>query len=91
MYNVYIDALSHILGRSHAGCFINDVCMNHFVYADDTVILAPSAHGLQELLLMCENYAKEHNIIFNVKKTKCMCVKPKLLQDICVPSIVLNG
>ena len=56
LYNVYIDALSHILGRSHAGCFINDVCMNHFVYADDTVILAPSAHGLQELLLMCENY-----------------------------------
>ena len=40
---------------------------------------------------MCENYASAHNITFNVKKTKCMCVKPKSLQDMCVPPIVLNG
>jgi len=90
LYNVYIDELSCILGKSHAGCYLNDVCMNHFVYADDTVILAPSAQGLQDLLHLCENYASVHNIIFNVKKTRCMCVKPKALKDMCVPNIKLN-
>ena len=91
LYNIYIDDLSHILGNTHAGCYINGVCVNHLVYADDTVILAPSAQGLQDLLTICQSYAKSHNIIFNVRKTKCMCVKPKFLADLCVPAVLING
>ncbi len=91
LYNVYIDGLSHMLCKTHAGCYINGTCVNHFVYADDTVILAPSAQGLQDLLHVCEAYADAHNILFNVKKTKCMCVKTKFLKDIVIPPLRLDG
>ena len=48
--------------------------VNHFSYADDMAILSPSAPGLQKLLNICANYAIEHGIIYNVKKTQCMVV-----------------
>ena len=32
------------------GCCSGDTIVNHLVYADDTVLLAPSAKGLQRLL-----------------------------------------
>ena len=42
----------------------------------DAVLLSPSAYGLQQLLLKCDEYSKDHNISFNVDKTVCMCIKP---------------
>ena len=39
-------------------------------------IIAPSASALQTLLNQCEDYASCHDIIYNVKKTVCMCVRP---------------
>ena len=41
--------------------------MFHIVYADDTVIMAPSPDALQELLNICDKFAIEHDIIYNVK------------------------
>ena len=35
------------------------------MYADDLVLLSPSATGLRELLRTCEKYSKEHAIIYN--------------------------
>ncbi len=91
MYNVYIDDLSKQLADSNVGCYINDVCTNHFIYADDTVIVAPSPLALQELLDICESYARQHSIVFNVKKTKLMCIKPKAYSDLIVPTFRLDN
>ena len=47
---------------------------HHFVgafgYADDLILLSPSLTGLMNMIKICENYACEHDIIFNGKKSK---------------------
>ena len=90
-FNVYMDNLSSLLNMCNAGCVINGTSFNHLMYADDTVLIAPSASGLQKLLQICETYAVECDIIFNVKKTKCIVVKPKLLKKLNMPTVYLNG
>ena len=42
------------------------------MYADDIVLLAPSAVGLQSLLNSCDNYGQDHDILFNPSKSKVM-------------------
>ena len=47
-------------------------------YSDDNWLLAPSRDALQEMLVTCEEYAEEHNLIFSTDpnptkcKTKCI-------------------
>ena len=91
LFNLYIDELSNKLNKANIGCYINSQPVNHLVYADDMVILAPSPRALQQLLNICNEYAIEYDISYNVKKTKCMCVRPKLFKDITVPQILLGG
>ena len=38
------------------------------MYADDLCCFPASAGGLQDLLDVCSNYAKLHDIVFNCKK-----------------------
>lgn len=91
LFNVYTDDLSHDLNKSGTGCMYNGELINHLMYADDAVLLAPSAFGLQKLLLICEHFATKCDIIFNLRKTVCMCIKPKHLKNMIAPSIFLNG
>ena len=91
LFNVFIDGLSNILNRSGIGCHINDVSVNHLQYADDSVILAPSPSGLQKLLNICESYAKDYDMIYNAKKTVCMCIKSKGSRSMTVPEVILDG
>ena len=39
LFNVYIDDLSKTLHSMPLGCYINNMCVNHLVYADDMVLL----------------------------------------------------
>ena len=41
-------------------------------YADDLTLLCPSLAGLKQMLNVCEDYAKEYNILFNASKSKLM-------------------
>lgn len=91
LFNVFIDDLSLQLNDLNVGCQLNAVSFNHIIYADDTVLLAPSPNALHELILKCEDFASSHELIFNQKKTKYMCFKPKSLQNIYVPRMFLNG
>ena len=45
MFAIYIDDLSLDLATCTSGCYIDDQCMNHVMYADDICLLAPSALG----------------------------------------------
>ena len=56
------------LSTSNVGCFIDGTCMNHFFYADDICLLAPSAISLQELINICATYGEEHDILYNPLK-----------------------
>ena len=65
--------------------------MNHVAYADDMAVLAPSAKALQELLVICENFSAERDIVYNVKKTNCMIFRPKNFKVSVSAQFVLNG
>ena len=48
------------------------------------MIYAASGVGLQDLLDVCSNYAKFHNIVFNCKKTVGMIFSSKICTRLCL-------
>ncbi|KAG7306786.1 hypothetical protein JYU34_008224 [Plutella xylostella] len=91
LFNLYMNALIEGLSSTHVGCHIGGVCLNNISYADDMVLLSASAGGVSELLGICEQYAHEHGLLYNVKKSECMVFQARgnYLHDI--PAIKLNG
>ena len=57
--------LSDALNKVPAGCCSACLIINHLMYADDLVVFAPSATGLQKLLDVCTDYGQNHDIIYN--------------------------
>ena len=49
-FNLYMDELSVKLSDVNIGCNVNGVCINHMFYANDSVLLAPSARALQKMV-----------------------------------------
>ena len=92
---MYGNDLYKLLRRKRSGCWINGEYngrvgysngeYNGVVgYSDDLLLLSPSLDALQESLITCEAYAKEHNLQFSTgaipskSKTKCIAfVKDK--------------
>ncbi len=90
LFNVYVDDLSVRLNSLNVGCYISNTCVNHLMYADDSVLIAPSISILQHMILECQEYAETCDILFNVKKTVYMCVKSRNIYMPKVPSLFLN-
>ena len=53
---VYMDDLSNKLNNVNAGCITGSSLINHLMYADDLVLMAPSSIGLSMLLSVCSEY-----------------------------------
>ena len=87
----YADELSRMLNNVKAGCFVRASLVNHLMYADDFVLLAPSAAGLSLLLSACSYYGIEFDMKFNSAKSNVMVFCCNLLKDIPVPNFMLNG
>jgi len=64
------------LSRAGAGCFMGSKFVGALVYADDIVLLAPSASVLRMMLVICDNCAKDYSISFNACKSKCLVILP---------------
>ena len=90
VYN-YADELSRMLNNVNAGCFVGASLVNHLMYADDLVLLAPSAAGLSLLLSACSYYGIEFDVKFNSAKSNLMVCCCNLFKDIPVPNFMLNG
>jgi len=60
------------------------------LFADDAVVFAFSAKGLQRLLDICSKFAVTHNIVFNVTKSQCVIINSKF-DLIRHPTFHLNG
>ena len=58
LFSVYIDDLFKLLRNSGLGCHIANVFFACFGYADDLLLLSASRSGLQELVKICEKFAK---------------------------------
>ena len=90
LFNIFMDDLSICLRKAMFGCYFNDECFNHLMYADDTVLLATSPFALQQLVNLCIGYFKSHHLVINVKKTKVMALLPFKLKDLYVPDIFVD-
>ena len=77
LFNVFMDGLSDKLKESGVGLHIGDEWYNNFMYADDVVLVSPSASGLQNLINICEQYARIHDVIYNATKTVVMNILPR--------------
>ena len=69
---------------------LGGVMLNNLSYADDMCLIAPSVKGLRKLVHICEEYAIEHDIIYNATKSKCMYFKSNNKLN-SIPPVILNG
>ena len=88
--NIYTDSLSDLLRGTKIGCHIGGGCVNHISFADDTVLLVPSAKALQILLNVCSVYAGDYDIKFNPLKTVCMVFRLKSFSNTNVENFKLG-
>ena len=74
LFSLFIDSILDVLESSGLGCFINNRCLNSFLYADDLVLLSPSVHDLQALLTLSSNSFLSLGLEINPLKSCCLRV-----------------
>ena len=58
LFTVYLGSLTKTLKQRNIGCKIGNKFLGVFGYADDLTLLCPTLSGLQEMLNVCEDFAK---------------------------------
>ena len=76
LFCVYMDVLLNRLQDARIGCHMGRTYLAALAYADDLTLLAPTAESMRTMLHICNEFATEFSVSFNVKKTKCMLFKP---------------
>ena len=72
LFNLYIDDIDHIFDDTCDPISIQNEKVNHFLYADDLVILSQNKDGLQRCIDRISDYAKAKQLTISVKKSKTM-------------------
>ena len=72
LFCVYIDVLLLSLRDAGVGCFIGEFFVGALAYADDIVLLAPTACAMRHLLSICDEYGSEYSMSFSTNKSKCL-------------------
>jgi Reverse transcriptase (RNA-dependent DNA polymerase) len=76
LFCIYFDVLLGKLSSNGDGCYIGLFFVGALAYADDLVLLAPSASAMRSMLNSCDAYATQYNVLFNAKKSKCIRCQP---------------
>ena len=77
LYCVYIDQLLVRLSQSGSGCFIGRNFVGALAYADDIVLVCPTASAMRKLLSICDAFAGEYDMKFNALKSKLLVCLPR--------------
>jgi hypothetical protein len=64
------------LSKAGLGCHVGSFFVGALAYADNVVLLAPSASAMRRMLLICDDYAAQFNVVFNASKSKCLRCLP---------------
>ena len=72
LFNVYIDSLLNRISKMTIGCRLGIISANIIAYADDIVLLAPSANALRRLMHEIYVSVLEIKLSFNYEKSKAM-------------------
>ena len=93
LFCVYMDDLRIKLNYMKVGFTTCTTLINHLMYADDLVLLPPSASamGLSLLLSVCSAYGIEHDIKYNSAKSHVMIFGCNKMKDILIPNFELNN
>ena len=83
LFSIYVDDLLEKLKHMGIGCHIGNIFVGALGYADDLILLCPSVVGLNEMIKICEDYASEHDILFNGNKIKYLIFWTIQLQFYC--------
>jgi len=65
------------LAKANVGCYVGTFFAGALAYADDIVVLAPTASAMRNMLQICDEYAAEFSISFNANKSKCLIAAPR--------------
>ena len=72
LFNIYIDDIEDIFDEQCDPISIQNEKINHFLYADDLVILSQSKEGLQRGIDRASAFAEAKYMTISVKKSKSM-------------------
>lgn len=72
LFNLYIDDIKYIFDEQCDSVDMQGVKINHFLYADDLVLLSQSKIGLQRCLDKTHQFSKDNLLTISVKKSKSM-------------------
>ena len=78
-FNVYMDCLSESLCNTQTGCKVGGVMINHLMYADDLVIISPSAKGLQRLVDSVWSARFMTYYLTRTKQSVCICLRVTII------------
>ena len=60
-------------------------------YADDVVLVAPSASAMRRMISICEAFAKDFRVTFNCDKIKCITYSAPVLSKELRPVFLMDG
>jgi hypothetical protein len=72
LFCIYFDELIHELEAAKYGCYIGFCFVGVLAYADDLVLLAPSANATRKMLKICDEFGERYSVVFNADKSKCI-------------------
>ena len=73
---MYMDGLLDKLAHAGIGCYLGDIYAGVLANADDIVLLAPTPSAMSKMLTICDDFAVEHDVLFNASKSKCIYFYP---------------
>ena len=83
-FTLYIDKLLNRLRQSKLGCYVGDIFMGAFAYADDVAPLAPTIMSLNKLINVCVSFARKYLVLFNTIKSKLIAFNCATTENIYV-------
>ena len=89
LFDIYINDLIHELNDKGGDIRVGPTSLNNLFFADDLVIFARSINLSQDLLQVCEKWAKVNGLVFSIPKCATICTElsPLFLSDQIIPQV----
>jgi len=74
LFSIFVDDILCKLEEVNCGCFINNICCNSMMYADDLILLAISINDMQAMLEVCRAELLWVDMNLNIEKSSAIRV-----------------
>ena len=72
LFNIYIDNIGDVFDNQCEPIIFQEQKINHFLYADDLVLISHSKEGLQRCLDKLQSFAEDKDLTISIDKSKTM-------------------